>query len=67
MDEKWDQKARDALIRISKAFRYGRGVRVSWEELEVLNRTHIGELWSEIEQDSLPSPAQPHQTRGVER
>jgi hypothetical protein len=49
MDEEWDQKARDALIRMSKAYHSGKGVRISWEELEVLYRTVVGSIWADVE------------------
>lgn len=52
MSELWDQKARDALIRMRKAYESGKGVRVSWEELEQLNRTHIGQTWDELALDA---------------
>lgn len=63
MTDLWDQKGRDALIRMRKAYEKGKGVRVSWEELEVLNRTHIGQTWAEI---SLYSKAKPSQGDGNE-
>lgn len=48
MSEQWDRPARDALIRMSVAVKAGRGVRISWNELEVMERTFIGQAWADI-------------------
>lgn len=37
--------AHDALNRMRAAYDRGHGVRLSWIELEALNRTIIGEIW----------------------
>lgn len=37
----------EALDRMRKAFEAGRGVRLTWRELEAMNRSVMGEWWSE--------------------
>lgn len=40
-------KAQYALHRMRRAFERGKGVRLSWEELDDFNRTLIGEWWNQ--------------------
>jgi len=40
-------RAHAALDRMRVAFREGRGVRLSWEDLASLHATTIGQMWEE--------------------
>lgn len=39
----------DILNRIRDAHLKGKGIRLSWAELEVLNWTQIGQIWSDAD------------------
>lgn len=39
-----------ALSRMKTNFERGKGVKLSWEELEVFNRSLIGEWWNNIDE-----------------
>ena len=58
MSKEWNDKAIDVLVRMDKAFNSGRGIRISWEELEVMYRTGFGQDWSTAAWDRQQNP--PH-------
>lgn len=59
MDD-WDQRQRRAFIRMKRAHDTGKGVRLSFADLEALNITFLGEVWSGVAEDALSRPTPEH-------
>ena len=61
------EKTQNVLNRMKKAFKEGRGIRISCDELKEMSLTFFGELWSQPDPRHLTTNAADTKERAADR